>query len=320
MTATMTPTSFPVFGTTATAVVDGDEDVASGALDAVKAELAAIDQACSRFRPDSELSHINAAGGRPVAASAVLLEAVGVALRAARLTGGLVDPTVGQALRQLGYDRDFAAVRRAGLLVDEPGGPISAGSILTVLAGPAPGWQVVAVDRARSTITVPVGVELDLGATAKALAADRAAGAAHRATGRGVLISLGGDVAVAGPVPAGGWSVRVTDDHAGPVAAPGQTITMTNGGLATSGTTVRCWRHAGADVHHLVDPATGRPADAIWRTVSVAAGSCVDANTASTAAIVLGPAAPVWLAAHGLPARLVATDASVIRVAGWPEP
>jgi thiamine biosynthesis lipoprotein len=251
----------------------------------------------------------------------LFLEAVSVALRAARLTNGLVDPTVGRAMRELGYDRDFRLV--LGL---SPRWPHPAGAdlpdVVTVIAGPGKvaGWRVVRIDANRGTVAVPAGVELDLGATAKALAADRAAASAHQATGQGTLVSLGGDVAAAGPAPTGGWSIGVTDDHAAPADAAGQTVTISAGGLATSGTTVRRWRHGGQPVHHLLDPATGRPATTTWRTVSVAAGSCVDANTAATAAIVLGAAAPSWLVGHHLPARLVAADGAVTIVAGWPEP
>jgi thiamine biosynthesis lipoprotein len=183
---------------------------------------------------------------------------------------------------------------------------------------PVAGWRVVGVDRQASTVRIPSGVELDLGATAKALCADRAAAAAAEVTGTGVLISLGGDIAVAGPAPDGGWRVRVTDDQAGPADAPGQTVLIASGGLATSGTAVRHWDRGGGRLHHLVDPATGLPADTCWRTVSVAAGSCVDANIASTAAVILGSAAIGWLAGQGLPARLVTIGGDVVTVGGWP--
>ena len=335
MTLTLSAASFPALGSTATVVVAGDDRALAAAVDIVRAELTAMDLACSRFRVDSELTRLNDSRGRPTPASPLLLDAVTVALRAARLTGGLVDPTVGTALRRLGYDRDIRAVQAAQ---DHPGPGEK--TVVTLVTGPVPGWQFVTVDRVRSTITLPAGVELDLGATAKALAADRAATAAHRSDGArfwactqpksraiptrsggcGVLVSLGGDVAVAGPAPAGGWSIRASDDHAAPADAPGQTVSIASGGLATSGTTVRRWRRGGVEVHHLIDPASGQPAGPTWRTVSVAAANCVDANTASTAAVILGLAAPEWLAARGLPARLVATDGTVNRVAGWPEP
>jgi thiamine biosynthesis lipoprotein len=114
--------------------------------------------------------------------------------------------------------------------------------------------------------------------------------------------------------------VRVTDDHAAPAEAPGQTIVITSGGLATSSTTVRMWRAGSATMHHIIDPKTGQPARSVWRTVSVAAATCVDANIASTAAIIRSEAAPEWLAASGLPARLVRHDGTVHATPGWPSP
>jgi len=273
---------------------------------AVAAEVAEIDRACSRFREDSELTMVNDAGRRSVVVGDVLFEALEVALRAARLTDGDVDPTVGQAIRVLGYDRDFAAV------------PATGGPLLRVAA--VPGWRQVRLDRRRRRVRVPAGVRLDLGATAKALAADRAAVRAHRAAGCGVLVSLGGDLATAGEPPAGGWSVRVADRHDAGPEAPGETVRVHDGALATSSTTARRWRRGDQQLHHLVDPATGRPARVVWRTVSVAAATCVDANTAATAAIIRGERAPGWLDALGLPARLVRPDGHVLRVGGWPLP
>jgi thiamine biosynthesis lipoprotein len=176
------------------------------------------------------------------------------------------------------------------------------------------------MDRRRSTVRIPAGVAVDLGASAKALCADRAAAAVFSATGSGVLVSLGGDIATAGPAPAGGWSVLVTDDHAAPLDAAGQRVAISAGGLATSGTTVRRWARGGQEFHHVIDPATWMPADSHWRTVTVTAANCVAANAASTAAIILGAAAPAWLAHRRLPARLVARDGAVTTVAGWPPP
>jgi thiamine biosynthesis lipoprotein len=199
-------------------------------------------------------------------------------------------------------------------LVEKTGGPP------VVSVGRVPGWRLIVVDRQRSTVSIPVGVEIDLGATAKALCADRAAAAVFSQTGTGVLVSLGGDMAVAGLAPEGGWSVLVTDDHAASLDAPGQRVAIHSGGLATSGTTLRHWARGEQHFHHLIDPATGMPAEACWRTVTVTARTCVDANTASTAAVILGPAAPDWLAGQRLPARLVAIDGAVRTVSGWPAP
>jgi thiamine biosynthesis lipoprotein len=296
--------TLPALGTTAVLVL-GDETVSQAALGILEGELAAIDAAASRFRADSELSQLNLAAGRPVAVSALMLEAVEVALRAARITAGLVDPTVGRALEMIGYDRDFAAVAADGPRI-------------RIDLQPVPGWQRVQVDRSGGTVRVPPGVMLDLGATAKALCADRAASAITSATGAGVLVSLGGDLSVAGPAPEEGWIVRVTHDHAAPPEAGGPTVSVRSGGLATSSTSVRRWMRDGRSLHHLIDPATGAPAAEQWRTVSVAAGSCVDANIASCAAIVLGAAGPEWLRARGLPARLVAPGGRVTTVGGWP--
>jgi thiamine biosynthesis lipoprotein len=273
---------------------------------AVEAELAAIDAACSRFRDDSELTALNRAGGRPFRASPLLAEALAVALRAAEATDGDVDPTIGRSISALGWDCDFTVLVNRG----------EQGQFELLPAG---GWRSVCLDPETGLVSVPANVEIDLGATAKALAADRAARDAADAADCGVLVSLGGDIAVAGETPEGGWPVLVTDDHREPDAADGQVVAVSTGGLATSSTTVRRWRAGGREHHHILDPRNGAPAEEVWRTVSVAAASCVDANTASTAAIVRGREAADWLESSGLPARLVALDGSVTRTAGWPE-
>jgi thiamine biosynthesis lipoprotein len=276
---------------------------------AVEAELAAIDLACSRFRDDSELSRLNASAGRRVRVGPLLLQALEVALRAADLTDGDVDPTVGRALELAGYDRDWRLLAPAGEQ-PEPRGPILA----RVLAG----WRTVTVDRASSSVRIPSGIRLDLGASAKAWAADRAAAAAAQAAGCGVLVGVGGDIATCGTPPPGGWRVHVTDDHRSAPSAPGQTVSIRSGGLATSSTAVRRWSHEGHTMHHIIDPATGMPVLQTWRTVSVAAATCTDANIATTAALVRAGAAPAWLAGLGLPARLVDWDGGLTHVGDWP--
>ena len=296
---------FAALGTTAV-VITTLREALPAAVDAVRSVLAAVDLACSRFRDDSELVALNASAGRAVPVSSVLVDALVTACRAAGVTGGLVDPTVGSAIRTLGYDRDFRSV--------PPDGPELRGTLHAV-----PGWRRVHIDAAAGLVRLDPGVEVDLGATAKALAVDRAAEAATAATGVGVLVSVGGDLAVGGPPGAEGWAVLVTDDHATDPAGPGQTISIRSGALASSSTTVRRWRRGGADLHHVVDPRSGAPAAGWWRTVTVAAGCCVDANIASTAAVVMGPDAPAWLAGLGLPARLVRPDGEVTTVAGWPD-
>jgi len=278
------------------------------------ADLAVLDAACSRFRGDSELIRLEASAGKPTAISPVLSGAVSAALRGAKLTDGDVDPTLGHAMESIGYDRDFA-------LVGAPQGTSQSGKV-RVRVNDLSSWRQIELDEAAGLLTVPVGIRLDLGATAKAWAADRSAKRIARALSCGVLVSLGGDIAIAGEVPPGGWSIRVQDVTGDPFESPvGPTgvIAIREGGLATSSTTARRWERGGDLMHHILDPRTGWPAQTVWRTVSVAAGSALDANIASTAAIIRGHRAAGWLAKLGLPARLVAVDGSVKTVAGWPE-
>ncbi len=327
--------SFPVFGTYGAVLVTSPGALAA-ACNLLAAETAAIDAACSRFRADSEISLVNRAGGRVVEVSDLFAKALRTALTAAAVTDGDVDPTCGGSLVSIGYDRDFAQLRADT-------------AALRTAARSAPGWHLVELDARRRTIRVPAGTLLDLGATAKALAADRAAARIAAAVGCGVLVNLGGDIAVAGQPPTGGWRIEVTDElpadqadaglnggpdgtagRAAPAGdpgrapgpgqrAPGQKVSIDAGGLATSCTATRSWRRGEALLHHIVVPGTGRPADGCWRTVSVAAASCVDANTASTAAIIRGQErATGWLDQLGLPARLVRLDGTVVRTGGWP--
>lgn len=293
---------FPVWGTTALLLVT-DAGALAEAEALLCAELAALDQVCNRFRRDSEISLLRRSSGASVRVSPLLADVLDVALRAAYLTDGLVDPTVGAAMEALGYDRDFAAVPADGPAIT-----------LT----PAPGWWRIGWDRARRTLVLPSGVVLDVGATAKAWAADHASGRIATELGCGVLVSLGGDIAVAGQAPAGGWRVQVADDHTRPDPDGGHSVVLTSGGVATSGTARRSWRRGGRLLHHIVNPFTGAPADCGWRAVSVAAGCCVDANIASTAALLFGSAAPGWLRQRGLAARLLTEHGEVHTVAGWP--
>jgi thiamine biosynthesis lipoprotein len=163
-------------------------------------------------------------------------------------------------------------------------------------------------------------VELDLGSTGKALAADLAARAAHETIGGGVLVSLGGDIATAGRPPGGGWRVLAAEDSATRADADGEVIAIESGAVATSSTTVRRWVRGDVTLHHLLDPRTGLPVQDRLRTATVIAATCVDANIAATAAIVLGSAAEDWLEERGLPARLVGARGEIRRTSGWPLP
>jgi len=303
----------------------------AAARELLDADLAALDLACSRFRPDSELIAVgNAARGASgpvtVPVSPLLAEAVAVSLRAARLTDGDIDPTVGGVLADLGYDRDFAELTPPG---NPPGRDIDTGCDAngTNAAGAAvrmrviPGWQSVRVDLATGLLTVPAGVQLDLGATVKGWAADKSAARIAGELGCGVLVSLGGDTAVAGEPPEGGWRIRVQDRTTlpdEPPDGPSQVVTIRDGGLATSSTGARRWRRGGDVLHHILDPRTARPAAQVWRTVSVAASTCADANTAATAAIIKGREAAGWLTGLRLPARLVSVEGAVHTVCDWP--
>jgi FAD:protein FMN transferase len=300
--------TFPALGTFASLLVTDRRslELASGLL---AGELLAVDMACSRFRPDSELWRVNHAGGHPVGISPLLTQALATALTAARITDGDVDPTCGQSLARLGYDRDFAEARQ------DTAGPAA-------LPAPAAGWQTVELDTERRTVRVPGTVMLDLGATAKALAADRAATRISAATRCGVLVNLGGDIRVAGQAPADGWRVGIIDDLAhgdgSTHARPSQQVVIGDGGLATSSTRARAWQRGGTRLHHIIVPSSGLPADSCWQTVSVAAATCVDANTASTAAILRGERAVRWLEGLHLPARLVRRDSTTVMAGGWP--
>jgi thiamine biosynthesis lipoprotein ApbE len=270
--------------------------------------IGALDLACSRFRPDSELARAERKAGTPVRVSELLADAVGVALHAAEVTGGDLDPTVATQLVALGYDRDFGQVAKDGPPV-------------RITTGGRSRWREIDLDRTRGRLTVPPGVRLDLGATAKAHAADRAAGRLSRRLRCGVLVSLGGDIAVGGEPPAGGWRIRVQDVTSDPdelPAGPAQVIALTCGGVSSSGIAARRWRRGGRSLHHILDPSTGLPARPVWRTVSVLADTAVQANIASTTAIIRGAAAPGWLEREGSAARLVSAAGQVRVTAAWP--
>ena len=288
---------WPLFATAGGEAIDLAEEV-------LRRELGAIDRACSRFQEGSEICRAARAHGRPVLVSPLLADAVAAALAVAEMTGGAVDPTVGAAVIDLGYDRDFEAV------------PADSARPMAPLR-PAPGWRCVELDPRRRLLRVPPGVVLDLGATAKAFAADRAAARIAEVTGAAVLVNLGGDVSVAGSPP-GGWAVGIALDCAMSPSIADVVVALRQGGLASSGTAVRTWRRGGRRVHHIVDPGTGDSARTCWQLVSVAAPSCLVANAASTAAIVWSEAAPERLAALGLACRLVRTDGSVLTLNGWP--
>jgi thiamine biosynthesis lipoprotein len=282
--------------------------LADDAATYAKGVVSDLDVACSRFRPDSELIRLR--HGTTVEVSATLDGAIAAALRSARATGGLVDPTIATALVANGYDDDLDVVRAR---------TTGSGAVRhrTRPPRPAPGYWRIQHDPAHREVMVPHRVDLDLGASAKAWAADRIAAhlGAELPTGAGVLVNLGGDLAVAGVAPEGGWRISVDD---GAPAGDRPVVTIRSGGLATSSTALRTWARDGEQHHHIIDPRTGCSAPIVWTTVTVAARTCELANAAATAAVILGRDAPGWLAGHGVDARLRAADGGLSLVGGWP--
>jgi thiamine biosynthesis lipoprotein len=288
-----------LWSTTARLVVT-DGELLEAARAIVDDETQLVEAASSRFRSDSELVRLDERLADGVDVSPALSALVRGALLAAQLTDGAVDPTLGKAISALGYDRDIR------LILDDDG-PVRA------IAAERPGWRYVELDG--QTLTVPAGLSVDLGATAKALTSDRAVARISEQLGTGVLLSLGGDLATAGPAPRGGWQIEVQDLAADPRAR----ISIGSGtAVATSSTQRRSWVRNGERLHHIIDPVTGMSAPSIWRSVSVAGPNCLVANALTTASIVWGSQAPRRLAEHRLPARLVSADGDVIVLGGWP--
>ena len=297
---------WPVWSTTAQVVVTNPQHL-SAARAIVSDTLFAVDAACSRFRGDSELELLRETLASGAEVSPLLARLVESALQTARWTDGDVDPTLGNTLAALGYDRDIDDVRNAPLR--------EAGTFaISVVMAVAPGWKRITIEDRQ--LTVPADLRLDLGASAKALAADICASSVAERLDCGVLVSLGGDIATAGEAPVGGWEVLVQDTPSDPAT----TVVLTAGfALATSSTQKRRWvTAAGQQVHHILDPRSGAPAEPVWRSVTVAAPSCLRANALSTASIVRGRRAADWLRSIAAAARLVDHEGRIVTVGGWP--
>jgi FAD:protein FMN transferase len=296
-----------VWSTTARIVVT-EPEFADGAKQLVAVQLAAVDLACSRFRDDSELADVQrrltANPDQSVTVSPLLAQLIAAALQAAERTDGDVDPTLADDLSALGYDRDYALIQ-----LETPAGSMPVRLSHRIRHD----WRDLRLDGRR--LRMPARVHLDLGASAKAFTADRAAAAVAERYGCGVLVALGGDIATAGPAPRAGWQILVQDYDLDPTSQ----VRIEAGALATSSTVSRRWRNGTSAVHHILDPVSGLSADPIWRTVSIAADSCNEANALSTAAIVRGWDALPWLRSCGRPARLVSAYGEIVTLGGWPE-
>jgi len=283
-----------------------DRESAEAARAVVHAVMREVASSVSRFRSDSDLSLINAHAGSYVPVKLLTIKLLHVAIRAARDTGGAVDPALGADLISLGYDDDIDTVRNR---------PTRRRSTHGAMSRRAAAWRDIHIDYSLGCVGIPTGVQLDLGATAKAWAVDEATRRLQAAHITPVLVSIGGDLAAAG-APRKGWQVDVCELEGGPT----ERITLHVGGLATSSAQGRRWTSSdGSTAHHVLDPRTGRPADVRWRTASVAAPTCLDANIASTWLLVDPDAAEFALARQGHAARLVAGNGTIATAGAWPD-
>jgi thiamine biosynthesis lipoprotein len=297
--------SLPAFGTTLSYWVT-DARQQERVEWVVRSWVETVDAACSRFRDDSDLARANRGAGGAVRVSPVLLDAVEAASAMARLTGGLCDPTVGRAVINAGYDRSFDLLPK--VREERAGGPDRGGR-----------WHEMLIDRAASTITIPEGVSVDLGGSAKGWAVDTALELCWLELGQdapsvGFCISAGGDMAVAGPAPQGGWPVRLAEALDSQGTPDDDWVALRAGAIATSGALRRRWTMGDGEAHHIIDPRTGAPGQSCWRLVTVMASHCLVADTAATAAWLLGAEAPAWLGSTGLQGRLLALDGTITRV------
>ncbi len=274
-------------------------------LDALLAE---IEEAASRFRPGTEILRLNeAAGTGPLRVSATLLDLVCVALDSSSATDGACDPTVADSLIELGYDRDFDHLEEG----DHELAPVT--------VHPAPGVSSIEVDREASTVSLPHGVHLDLGATAKARAADRGAELLAHEFQTGVLVDLGGDLRVAGAPPESGWQIGiVASARTHELDDVQEVVSIRSGAVASSSTAIRRWRRGDTEFHHIVDPATGSSASTTFSLVTVVAPTCSEANALATAGVVWGEDALFELPQRAIAARLVRSNGEVERLGAWP--
>ena len=302
---TLTSRSFRAIGTTATVVVR-DVAVADLAERTLAGELEAIDLACSRFRADSEL------------------QMVARQRRAAPSRWGSCCSKRSKSLSLPPSAREARSTRPSAMRSPRSGTTRTSTRCvpgLRLRLGRSGRWRGTRMCNsipATARVRIPRGVRLDLGSTAKALAADRAAARIAQTIGDGVLVSLGGDVAVAGPAPAGGWAIGIARESSTPAALVDQVVAITHGGLASSATSVRAWKAGDRAVHHIVDPRTGDCVEPYWVMASATGSSCVEANLVTTASLVWGEQALDRFAGFGRAARLVRFDGEVFSVNGWP--
>jgi thiamine biosynthesis lipoprotein len=246
----------------------------SGTLAAARHRLADLEARWSRFRPDSEISTLNRAAGRPIKVSPETLTLLALAVLGWQATAGRFDPTVLDALEGAGYDRSFDQL---------PAGRPGADGARPA-PGPAPGLAGLRIDPEAGTVTLPAGTRLDLGGIAKGYAADLLCAQLREGGATGVCVNVGGDLRVGGTAPQGGWAIAVPHPHGGQAA----TLQLTEGAAATSSPLRRAWHVGGQPAHHLIDPHTGRPADTGILQVTAVAAEAWRAEVATKAAFLAG--------------------------------
>ncbi|HEX6401504.1 MAG TPA: FAD:protein FMN transferase [Actinomycetota bacterium] len=263
--------SFRAMGTTIRMLADASAEGASfdAAAAVIEGTFRREELRFSRFRPDSELSRVNAAAGRPTAVSPTFLAVLRLALDAAERTDGAFDPTVLGALAALGYDRDFDEVLAGARGALHPPTPCGR-------------WTEVRVDRRE--VRLPAGVGLDLGGLVKGWTADLAAARAVRSGLGWVVVNAGGDLRVDGDAPTIPVAV---EDPADPSVDVGRLL-VRGGGVATSSTRARAW---GPGLHHLIDPRTGRPAESGLVQVTATAPTCAEAEIRAKTILLAGDVA-----------------------------
>jgi thiamine biosynthesis lipoprotein len=301
-----TSASWTAWGMTATVTVTDARALAS-ARRLVARHVASIEAVASRFRRGAEVHQLYRAGGRAISVSPLLADLISAALITAERTGGDVDPTVSSALNAAG---GRSAERGQTHLVP----------VCSTRTGvrPAPGWQQVHLHGRR--LQVPAGTTLDLTATAKAVACDRAAARVADRLGVGALVQLGGDVATAGPAPQDGWTVRIRSRDGRLqclVALPPGAAIATSYLTACDEANAEALRQGRTAGVHVIDPRTGRPPEPVWQQVSALGFSCLEATAYTTAALVRGTTARAWLSQLWVPARLMTVGGDVLTVGPW---
>ena len=270
--------SFDCFGGACAVVVSGvgSRGTAADAAHWARAQLLAWHEQFTRFSRASELSRLNADPRTTVPATPLMVELAAAVRAAGSTTGGLVDGTLIAQLEAAGYDGHRPHAASAEL--DAP-------ALDRAVAGASPlrDWATIEVDRVHGTIDRPPGVRIDSGGLVKGLLAD-------------VLCGWLGDyddvvVDCCGDVRFGGVDEGVRDvEIAHPLGGVAAVLDVGDGAIATSGTTARRWRlDDGADAHHLLDPATGRPVHSGLVQVSALAPTALEAEVLAKWALLSGP-------------------------------